>query len=92
MRQGMAGKAEALMRFWGGQFLAIGAQMHGAIPIRGTDHRRHPRICHMGKAKRRREELKWTEVWLAFNEVSLLQRVIGALISPDIRRPDDAGP
>jgi hypothetical protein len=52
----MAGKAEALMRFGGRQFLAIGAQMHGAIPIRGADDRRQPRNCHMGQAQRRRED------------------------------------
>lgn len=56
LRQGMAGKAEAFMRFWGGQFLPVCAQMHGAIPIRGANHRRHPRICHMGQAKGRRED------------------------------------
>ena len=56
MRQGMAGKAEAFMRFGGGQFIPVCAQMHGAIPIRGANHRRQPRICHMGKAKRRRED------------------------------------
>ena len=55
LRQGMAGKAEALMRFRGRQFLAIGAQMHGAIPIRGADDRRQPRICHMGQAERWRQ-------------------------------------
>ena len=56
LRQGMAGKAEALMRFRGRQFLAIGAKMHGALPIRGADDRRQPRICHMGQAQRRRED------------------------------------
>jgi hypothetical protein len=56
LRQGMAGKAEALMRFRGGQFLPVCAQMHGAIPIRGADDRRHPCICHMGQAKGRRED------------------------------------
>ena len=56
LRQGMAGKAEAAMRFVGGQFLPVCAQMHCAIPIRGADHRRHPRTCRMGKAQRRRED------------------------------------
>jgi hypothetical protein len=56
LRQGMAGQAEALMRFGGGQFLAARAQMHGAIPIRGADDRLHPRICRMGQAQRRRED------------------------------------
>ena len=56
LRQGMAGQAEALMRFRGRQFLAIGAKMHGALPIRGADDRRQPRICHMGQAQRRRED------------------------------------
>ena len=56
LRQGMAGKAEALMRFRGGQFIPVCAQMHGAIPIWGADDRRQPRICHMGQAKRRRED------------------------------------
>ena len=56
LRQGMAGEAEAFMRFWGRQFLPVCAQMHGAIPIRGADDRRHPRICHMGQAERRRED------------------------------------
>lgn len=51
----MAGKAEAAMRFRGGQFLSARAQMHGAIPIRGADDRRHARACRMGEAKRRRE-------------------------------------
>ena len=49
----MAGEAEAAMGFGRGQFLPAWAQMHGAIPIRGTDDRRHPRACRMGKAKRR---------------------------------------
>jgi hypothetical protein len=56
LRQGMAGQAEALMRFRGRQFLALGAQMHRAIPIRGADDRLHPRICRMGQAQRRRED------------------------------------
>jgi hypothetical protein len=56
LRQGMAGQAEALMRFGGWQFLALGAQMHHAIPIRGADDRRQPRICRMGQAQRRRED------------------------------------
>ena len=55
LRQGMAGKAEAAMRFGGGQFLPVCAQMHGAIPIRGANHRRHPSTCRMGKAQRRRK-------------------------------------
>ena len=55
LRQGMAGQAEAAMRFGGGQFLTTRPQMHGAIPIRGADHRRHARACRMGKAKRRRK-------------------------------------
>ena len=56
LRQGMADEAEAAMRFRGRQFLAIGAQMHRAIPIWGADDRRHPRICHMGQAQRWRED------------------------------------
>ena len=56
LRQGMAGQAEAAMRFGGGQFLPVCAQMHGAIPIRGADDRRHPSACRVGKAKRRRED------------------------------------
>ena len=52
LRQGMAGQAEALMRFWGRQFLAISAQMHGAIPIRGADDRCQPSIGRMGQAQR----------------------------------------
>ena len=55
LRQGMAGQAEAAMRFGGGQFLPVCAQMHGAIPIRGANDRRHPRIAGMGKAKRWRQ-------------------------------------
>ena len=55
LRQGMAGKAEAAMRFGGGQFLPAWAQMHRAIPIRGADDRRQPSTCDMGKAKRRRK-------------------------------------
>jgi len=55
MRQGMAGEAEAAMRFGGGQFLTTRPQMHGAIPIRGANDRRHPSACRMGKAQRRRK-------------------------------------
>lgn len=55
LRQGMAGKAEAAMGFGRGQFFPVWPQMHGAIPIRGTDDRRHPRIAGMGKAKRWRQ-------------------------------------
>ena len=55
LRQGMAGEAEAAMGFGRGQFLPTRPQMHGAIPIRGTDDRRHPRIAGMGKAKRWRQ-------------------------------------
>ena len=43
-------------------------------------------------AKRRRAALKRAEVRRAFNEVSLLQRMVGASIRPDVGRPDDAGP
>ena len=56
LRQGMAGQAEAAMRFGGGQFLPVCAQMHGAIPIRGANDRRHPSTCRVGQAKGRRED------------------------------------
>lgn len=51
----MAGEAETRHGFGRWHFLTVGAQMHGAIPIRGADHRRHPSICGMGQAKRRRK-------------------------------------